>query len=148
MTLISVAGGTSKQRSIAQNAAYWALDKLTSKRLQNNLYVNIEFRKFTVEHDGNNVATTTWDDDNIRPRDFLVEVDRCLSDDELIETIIHEMVHVKQFAKEELKERFKPYYRELWYGVEIDTENKYMSLPWEKEAYKLQEKLYNEYICS
>ena len=58
------------------------------------------------------------------------------------------MVHVKQFAKEELKERFRPYHREMWFGEEIDTNNKYKSLPWEVEAYKLQELLYNEYIRS
>ncbi len=146
MALISVTGGTSTQRSLAQEVAYWALDQLVSRRMQNSLDIRIEIKPFVNE--GNNVGYTTWEYDNIRPREFLIEIDKSIDDEEFTETIIHEMVHVKQFAKEELKERFKPYHRELWFGKEIDTKNKYSSLPWEKDAYKLQVKLYNEYICS
>ena len=146
MALISVTGGTAFQRSLAQKVAYWSLDQLVSRRMQEVLQINIEIKPFVNE--GNNVGYTTWEHDNIRPREFLIEVDKTIEEDEFVETIIHEMVHVKQFAKEELKERFKPYHRELWFGKEIDTKNKYSSLPWEKDAYKLQEKLYNEYICS
>ncbi len=146
MALISVTGGTSTQRSLAQEVAYWALDQLVSRRMQNSLDIRIEIKPFVNE--GNNVGYTTWEYDNIRPREFLIEIDKSIDDEEFTETIIHEMVHVKQFAKEELKERFKPYLRELWFGKEIDTKNKYRSLPWEKDAYKLQVKLYNEYICS
>ncbi len=146
MALISVTGGTSTQRSLAQEVAYWALDQLVSRRMQNSLDIRIEIKPFVNE--GNNVGYTTWEYDNIRPREFLIEIDKSIDDEEFTETIIHEMVHVKQFAKEELKERFKPYHRELWFGKEIDTKNKYRSLPWEKDAYKLQVKLYNEYICS
>ena len=146
MALISVTGGTSTQRSLAQEVAYWALDQLVSRRMQNSLDIRIEIKPFVNE--GNNVGYTTWEYDNIRPREFLIEIDKSIDDEEFTETIIHEMVHVKQFAKEELKERFKPYHRELWFGKEIDTKNKYRSLPWEKDAYKLQVKLYYEYICS
>ena len=132
MALISVTGGTSTQRSLAQEVAYWALDQLVSRRMQNSLDIRIEIKPFVNE--GNNVGYTTWEYDNIRPREFLIEIDKSIDDEE--------------FAKEELKERFKPYHRELWFGKEIDTKNKYRSLPWEKDAYKLQVKLYNEYICS
>ena len=146
MAYISVTGGTFKQRKLAQVAAYWSMGKLISPRMQESIEIDIEIKSFV--NDGDVVGYTTWTYDNIRPREFTIEVDKTLDNDELIETVIHEMVHVKQFAKEELKERFRPYHREMWFGEEIDTNNKYKSLPWEVEAYKLQELLYNEYIRS
>ena len=54
MALISVTGGTSTQRSLAQEVAYWALDQLVSRRMQNSLDIRIEIKPFVNE--GNNVG--------------------------------------------------------------------------------------------
>lgn len=69
-------------------------------------------------------------DDN---RTFELEVDKKLDDDELITTVCHEMVHVKQYAR-----------NELGINDNHDGEN-YYDLPYEKEAYELQEILLEEY---
>ncbi len=87
-----------------------------------------------------------WSDSNIAPRSFELELNVKQSDEDLIVTVMHEMVHVWQYATGRVRERFRPMHRQIWknssrwYG---DT--KYSELPWEREAYKLQEELYDKY---
>ena len=58
---------------------------------------------------------------------------------DFVSTIIHEMVHVKQFARDEMNG-----YDMRWKSKIISVETDYMDLPWEKEAYKLEEKLISQ----
>ena len=46
------------------------------------------------------------------------------------------MVHVKQYARKETCG-----YGEKWKGKKINPKTPYYNLPWEKEAYKMQDKL-------
>ena len=65
------------------------------------------------------------------PTEFLIELDQSLSSCDLIETICHEMIHVKQYATGELVEKGeKILYRNCLYESCDD------SSPWEKEAYE------------
>ena len=74
--------------------------------------------------------------------------DELLEDkDYLIETLCHELVHVKQAVKGELKDANQ--FIKLWKGEEHITvftnyEN-YRDLPWEEEAYRLQDELKADY---
>jgi len=56
--------------------------------------------------------------------------------EELITTIFHEMVHIRQMLNGDLicGEGFKP---SAWRGVEYDVN--YRDLPWEKEAFELEQ---------
>lgn len=58
-------------------------------------------------------------------------------EDEMIKTLAHELVHVKQFLRKELRVCNKEIY---WKGQLSENEE------WEDEAYELEEKLYGEYI--
>ena len=60
-----------------------------------------------------------------------IEVDKRLKGDDFITTIFHEMVHVKQYVRKEL-------FSECNFYADRDE---YLKLPWEIEAYKLQEVL-------
>jgi hypothetical protein len=53
---------------------------------------------------------------------------------ELIATIVHEMIHVKQYARKELRNVNG---RTMWKTKDYSDVN-YMDTPWEKEAYKLE----------
>lgn len=86
----------------------------------------------------------TWEDDNIRPREFTIDCLNTQTDEDIFKTLAHEMVHVKQMLKGESKELFKPAYRKLWKG-EDHTNTIYEEQPWEKEAYALQDVLYDRY---
>ena len=71
-------------------------------------------------------------------RTFELEIDRTQPLRQLLETVAHEMVHVKQFARGELDSKYKGM---RWKTAHITDDVKYMDLPWEKEAYKMEDKL-------
>ena len=71
-----------------------------------------------------------------------IEIDKKQEGDDFITCILHELVHVKQYLKGELKDISA--LEQRWKGeshISID----YYDLPWEKEAYHLQEILLEEY---
>ena len=71
-----------------------------------------------------------------------IEIDKKQKDDDFITCILHELVHVKQYLKGELKDISA--LEQRWKGeshISID----YYDLPWEIEAYHLQEVLLEEY---
>ena len=58
------------------------------------------------------------------------------------------MVHVKQYAKDELRERFRLGYRKNWKRSNKNWGDvEYIDAPWEKEAYKMQETLYERWVA-
>lgn len=62
-----------------------------------------------------------------------------LSGEELVRTVFHELVHANQI----IKGVYDPY-ESTWNGS-VYTGN-YWDLPWEKEAYALEETMYGEYV--
>ena len=64
-------------------------------------------------------------------RSFEIEVDRSLPLRKLLETVAHEMVHVKQYARRELHP-----VRNTWCGKTYNPKKvSYWDLPWEIEAH-------------
>ena len=68
-------------------------------------------------------------------------VDKSLPTDELIKTVCHEMVHVKQGVRNELVCSYRNKYSRLWLGTEYTDE-----LPWEVEAYELENILFKTFM--
>jgi hypothetical protein len=70
-------------------------------------------------------------DDN---RTFEIEADKKLRLRKLLETIAHEMVHVKQYARREMNDwQYKEVYYK-WKGTYVPDSTDYWDLPWEIEA--------------
>ena len=69
-------------------------------------------------------------------RSFIIDVNKNVSLKDFVSTIIHEMVLVKQFARNEMSA-----YGMRWKTRIVSENTKYVDLPWEKEAYKLEKKL-------
>jgi len=64
-------------------------------------------------------------------RTFEIEVDRSLTLRKMLETVAHEMVHVKQYARNELSP-----YGSIWCGKTYNPKKvSYWDLPWEIEAH-------------
>lgn len=64
-------------------------------------------------------------------REFELEIDKTQSLRRMLETVAHEMVHVKQFARRELHPS-----KDTWLGKAYDTKKvSYWDLPWEIEAH-------------
>ncbi len=80
--------------------------------------------------------------DNYKPREFEIDLRRHRSVKNTLITLAHEMVHLKQFAKCELKDDHT-----RWRGFVVDSEAiDYHDLPWEIEANTLEYILYTLYI--
>ena len=79
-------------------------------------------------------------DDN---RTFEIEIDKKQNIKTLVTTICHEMVHVKQYAKKEMDDGIRSG-SARWKNTQISFDTEYYDLPWEKEAYRLQDKLAEE----
>ena len=139
MNTIGVFGGkTAEQAELAYSVVEFCINRLMPR--MKTLDVCVELSDDMESADGYCLAV-----DN---REFVIEIDSNLEDDDFITAITHEMVHVKQHARNELKD-CKELALKKWKGEEhialYTTVEEYMNLPWEEEAYRLQEVLLNEY---
>jgi len=81
-------------------------------------------------------------DDIYHPRDFLIEIDPKLDIEIYTKTIIHELIHLRQWVHGLLKER-----RGKTYFKNINCENlDYNEYPHEIEAHYLEEVYYHDYL--
>jgi len=69
-----------------------------------------------------------YDEDEV-----IVTIAKRLSQKDIIRTLFHELVHVKQYIDGRLDHGYK------WFGIVYEDD--YDKLPWEIEAYKLEEKM-------
>ena len=135
--IIHVKGSNKAVRKLVEIAAWYYAEKLMGKRTIANLEININLKKDLMSKD-NNEGTATWEDENIFPKEFLIELDVGVKIRNLLITLAHEMVHVKQWAKNEMYEYSKldeVRFNKTKFNIsEID----YWDYPWEIEAYGKQ----------
>jgi len=119
--MIFVEGGSKRQREVTYQAVQFAWAELMPRIKK--CIINVELKRLKG-YDG-----TCLDIGN---REYQIEINKKLSlGDDFLTTIFHEMVHVKQFVRKELFSDVNFY----------KTQEEYMNLPWEIEAYKMQEVL-------
>lgn len=98
------------------------------------------------EGDTENLAITRWTDHWVSPREFEILLsDMLFQDTSLIpSTILHEMVHVRQMARGQYRDRFDRdgTHRAIWMSERVDLESmEYEERPWEIEAMRFEEML-------
>ena len=135
---LNIKGGLKAERKEAEELIFFALKALKLTRM--NLEINVK-----ICNPRNADGFCSWEDNNLKPREFSIEVRRDQSYDDFCTTVLHEMVHVKQYARGELKERYKAGHKQLWKNRDY-TEADYFDQPWEKEAYRMQEVLFKKYL--
>jgi len=102
------------------------------------LHIVIKRRKNLIQNSG--TYGECWQLDE--PHCFEILLDADLSRKDCLTTLAHEIVHVKQFCKKELQFGNKI---DTWCGKKYYHGAAYESLPWEKEATRLETKLYDAY---
>lgn len=116
-----------------------------NKKLFNNVKVTVRFQKF--EKGDYDYAYCDWEYDNHRSRDFIITVDSKLNKKETLLALAHEMVHVKQYVKGEMKDIFRPAKMVKWFGENYNAEEMdYWEQPWEIEAYGREKGLYFKFV--
>lgn len=131
--IVNTLGGNKELRQLATSIAEYCADKLFSKKLSKNIQLDIEFSRTLYKEDGI-LGEIDFDDSNHRPREFTITVDSTVSKRRIMETIAHEMVHLKQYAKGELLDLEKCGSIK-WQNQLVDNKTNYWELPWEVEAH-------------
>lgn len=145
MTYIITRGLEPIQRKIAKELIQYCVDKfmprLSSKitiklRGKNNL-----LKKYVI------YGNATYEElGEYRPRDFIIDIDNTISLDLFARTLLHEMVHIKQWAKGEMVHMEKTGYTK-WHREKLDSENmEYYDHPWEIEAHGREEGLLQSFL--
>lgn len=112
---------------------------LMSKRLQKDVIVHIE-----CLDDGSD-GFMHFLDDNRRPREFQININNRISKRKQLITLAHEMVHVKQYVKGELKYLSRKD-EDRWLGSIVRRDLHYYDRPWEIEAFGRELGLVQRYI--
>lgn len=123
----------------------WAACEFRVNRFKTPLFIKLKFIQNLKKKHGYR-GSAIWDDDNHRPREFTIEVDAGLTRRMTTITLLHEFCHVEQYARGRLKDLMRHYSLKKWEKKIInENKTKYMKLPWEREAYKLELELYEKW---
>lgn len=134
---------TPKERKILKMATYFYASRLMSDRLSNTLEINVNVIKdFYIKSKVLGEAFPKGDDPKNK-KQFVINLEWNKLGKKVLQSLAHEMVHVKQYAKGELKfhERgnLVTFQREQYQGDE------YWESLWEIEAYGREVGLYQKF---
>jgi hypothetical protein len=117
-----------------------ASELLLSPKLSNNIYVQIQYMK--LEDDSWGYCSPTDFECRLH-REFEILINSQISKINQVKTLVHEMVHLKQFAKGEFKQYQNESYSWLGKRMQISSED-YYNMPWEIEAVEMERTLCQE----
>lgn len=129
MNQVEVTGGKAFERNIVEQTVAFCIGKMMPRLRTLDIEVKIKPLKdalgYCLEGDTN--------------RNFELEIKSGLGLYDLISTVCHEMVHVKQYARKEIWVDRE--YNQRWKKSRVASTTEYMDLPWEKEAYRQEREL-------
>lgn len=127
---------TPRMKALVRDAVKHAAMNFFDKRILENLEISIKFDSKLMAETGD-VAQMEWVDNHVRARVFSIVIDKNINTFLKIISIMHEMVHVKQYAKGELFQSLKECNLHKWNRKEWVNDEKvsYWELPWEIEAH-------------
>ena len=131
MNLVEVNGGNKTQREICHKVVAHMIWQLLPRFRTLDIQVNLT----TIKSDA--IGFCMMQDTN---RKFEIELDKKLGIKEMVQALCHEMVHVKQYARNEMNDGIVKG-RARWKSKYIKMDTNYWDLPWEKEAYRMEKKL-------
>lgn len=126
MNVVEVIGGKAKEREIVKNTIHWCIQKLLPR--VRTLEIEVELTKCNAY--GYVLCTDNH-------KSFEIEIRKGMKLYDIISTVCHEMVHVKQYYRKELAHAGKEH---TWKRKSY-SDLSYADQPWEKEAFKLEEGL-------
>ena len=124
-----------KIESCVRFCATQQLGDKTAKRL--NIWVRVSKNLIKYE---NALGLASAEDNRHKCRNFEIRLDSNAAPRDILQTLCHEMIHVKQFATGEFKMGWA---KSRWQGRSIVHDMlEYKQLPWEAEAFGNEKKLY------
>jgi hypothetical protein len=133
--MITVFGGSKSQKKYVASLAQFCVDKFMP-RIKDVVEIRIHLKDLTKQH-AYGFCTSDPDDESERsdrPRHFMIEVHKNMRLRRVLETVAHEMVHAKQYAKGELYDSTR-LAKQRWQGKWVSKNLNYWDMPWEIEAH-------------
>lgn len=122
-----------------KDAAKYFAEKLLSKSEQKGLDLEINWL-----YEEDDAAELLLDDDDLVPKCFTININPANPECHSIQSLAHEMVHVRQYVSGQLRQVDGTMY---WNDSLIDMKKiRYYDLPWEIEAHALEEDLFEDYL--
>lgn len=136
---------------IIKAAEFYASILLTEKRAK-KIILDID-----INPDIEDMASCVCEEDKKNPNEFTITIRGHEDDDDILRSLAHEMVHLKQHVKNELRTSLKLSKSGKsktvvkWHGKTVrftKNEDHYFDSPWEIEAFGREGSLYYRYIDS
>ena len=131
MNFVEVNGGNNVQKEICHKVVSHMIKKLLPRF--STLDITVDLVKIKSDAVGFCMMLDT-------NRNFNIELDKGLGIKDMVQALCHEMVHVKQYARNEMNDGIVKG-RAKWKNQFIKEDTNYWDLPWEKEAYRMEKKL-------
>ena len=130
MNIITVKGGKKEQRQIVEDVVSYMIQRQMPR--MKTLDIHVILKKIDDAY-GYCMSESN--------REFEIEVDKRLGKNQFISTVIHEMVHVWQYATKQLTQKGC---KEFWRGKDY-TDAYYSNQPWERQALRMEKSILKEY---
>jgi hypothetical protein len=136
-------------RLMVRAAIEWYANYLMGSRLAKNISIEVIGQDDLVDGFAHGTCTAAYWSFGPAVRAFELNLYNCLDNLELLRVVAHEMVHVRQMARDQMRDIWIPnkgtYVK--WYDKIIDPRDiEYEQLPWEIEAFELEYALRDMYI--
>lgn len=140
MIFVEVVGGRKEQRELVENVVYWCIDELMPNL--RNLEVTVNLRDILTKEGAYGWCLEEED------RVFALDIHKKENEFEkgkadFITTIMHEMVHVWQYASGIAKQYNGG--KMMWKNKDY-TNTPYSKQPWERQAHRMEKKLYEKWL--
>ena len=124
---------------VRRGAQFYLEELVPSKRMRQNIFITI---KFNEKLDVWGFASIEDYNASNKPREFLIELHPWIGAKNILRTLAHEMVHIKQYIMLETNESLSK-----WKGTPIDPDTiDYFLHPWEMEAHSLEPGLLTKFV--
>ena len=114
---------------------------LLGDRLYHKITLKLVFEQLSTKECG----YCEWENNN---RNFIITINKNLNKKQTLFALAHEMVHVKQYAKGELKDYVRVDKIKWKNEIHDLTNSDYWFQPWEIEAHGMEKGLYVKYMES
>ena len=131
MNYVEVIGGKKDRKELAHRVIAWYIDTIMPRMKTLDITVNL-----TNCYSKGAYGYCMMGDNN---REFELEIDKNLRLFDFVSTICHEMTHLKQYARNEMKPLDDG--RVRWKKKVYPEKTSYDDSPWEKEAFRVETEL-------
>lgn len=140
MNFVLVTGGTKKQRMLVEGIVNWCIKELMPR--YRTLDIHVQLRDILMKE---GAYGWCFQQDN---REFELDIHKKEGDfikgkEDMIKTIMHEMVHVWQYSSGIAKQYANG--KMMWKKKDY-TNTPYSKQPWERQAHRMEDKLFQKWV--